>query len=377
MRQRRIALVVTAETTVVHFLGGFASYLATKGWQVEVIAGSDGGLQHWGSATGVETKAIPFVRDPSPVRDLVALRALTAHLRRTKPDVVAAATPKAALLAMLAAAASGIEARVHLVWGLRLETAKQPSRSVYWAMEWLTTTLATLRIANSRSLAARMAALRLAPLNRVLVLGEGSSHGVDLARFRPGVCPAAGLPSSRESTLQVVFVGRLHPDKGIETLTKAVEHCTADGFEVRAMLVGPQEGWDPESVSAAIRSRIVVVGEQADVRPWIASADVLCLPSKREGFPNVVLEAAAMGVPAVVSDATGAVDAVVRDVTGLVVPVGSAEDLAVALERLADSPELRARLGTAARSWVEAHFAQEEVWAAHERVLRDEADRHA
>lgn len=107
---------------------------------------------------------------------------------------------------------------------------------------------------------------------------------------------------------------------------------------------------------------VLEVGNVDEVRPYYAAMDVLVLPSLREGFPNVVLEAAAMSVPAVVTDATGVFDSVVDQETGVIVPVGDVEALAGALRTLSEDPELRARYGAAARHRVETDFAQEDIW---------------
>lgn len=364
---RRLAFLVTSQMTATHFLPGYVRHLSDRGWEVDVVTRSEDDLEGWASRLGVTGTAIPFVREPSPLADLRCLWQLWAHLRRTKPDIVVAATPKASLLGMIAATAARIPRRVYLAWGLRMETSRGPARLVFGAMERLTVALSTRCYANSPSLARRMEELHVAPVGKVEVPGLGSSHGVDLERFQPG----AGGPVDSETqafldthhaALTVVFVGRLNPDKGIDTLLDALDRCLEAGTSIRLLVVGPDEGGQAEAPNPRVAAVTHLAGQRADVRPYLAAADVLCLPSRREGFPNVVLEAAAMGKPAVVSDATGCVDSVVAGETGLIFGVGDAESLSQKFTYFAAEPRRATQMGELARRFVGANFEQRRVW---------------
>jgi glycosyltransferase involved in cell wall biosynthesis len=163
------------------------------------------------------------------------------------------------------------------------------------------------------------------------------------------------------------FVGRLHPDKGMDTLLGALRLCADSGVTAQLLVVGADEGAVLDDRIDGTRGSVAVhtTGHADDVRPMLRAMDVLVLPSRREGFPNVVLEAAGMEVPAVVSDATGCVDAVVQDVTGLITPVGDESALAEALQALLRDNDRRRELGAAARRRAVEQFAPEAVWSLH------------
>ncbi|WP_197055614.1 glycosyltransferase family 4 protein [Microbacterium sp. ZOR0019] len=372
MTAQRLCVMVTSSLTATTFLRGYLRFLREAGWEVTLVCSDGPGAVELAHEAGVAFEPLEMTREPSPLADLRALRQVRRLLRRLRPDVLVYATPKAALLGALGGRAAGVPRRVYEVWGLRMETASGLGRRVFAALESLTMRLSTEVIANSRSLADRVGELGLNGAREVTVLGAGSSHGVDAVHFSP----RADVPALDRDVAEWVgsspgpvvgFVGRLHPDKGIDTLLAALRVCADRGLAAPLLLVGGDEGAAPDALAAAADTRIPVhtTGFAADVRPLLRAMDVLVLPSRREGFPNVVLEAAAMEVPAIVSDATGCVDAVIDDVTGMITPVGDAGALADALITLLQDGERRTQLGAAARDRAVAEFAPETVWAQH------------
>lgn len=365
VQRKTIIIVVTAEETARLFVSGFAGYLATEGHRVVIVADRLDSVAS--PAAGIELAPIAMKRNPSPVADVLSLFRLTQLIRRVKPDIIMYATPKASLLGAIGGTLARVRTRIYQLWGLRLETVRGVGRVVLSAMERLTSRLSTGILANSASLGRRYTELQLNAGKRVDVLGMGSSHGVDLRRFAADADVPAPDEDLRtfltpnEGHLVVGFIGRLHPDKGVDTLLRATEIARAEGNKIRLLVVGPNEGVNPVEPT----HDTLFVGRQRDPRPYLRCMDVLCLPSLREGFPNVVLEAAAMGIPSIVSDATGAIDSVIPGVTGLVSPVGNAEALAHALTELAQNHELVRTMGVNAHDWVKEFFQQEDVWRAH------------
>lgn len=368
-KPKTVVLLVTIEETALAFYGGYVRFLKDRGWRVLVGANSPSGrLKAWAQSEGAKAVHIPWKRNPDPLSDLVNLVRTWRLLRGIRPDAVVAATPKAGLIGMLAASLARVPVRIYQLWGLRLETTGGLARKVLAALERVSIACSTQCVANSRSLAARTTELGLAGRREIVVLGAGSSHGVNTDRYRPGLT----LPMSRDTEvfledspadLTAVFVGRLHPDKGIDTLVEALRMCLDRDLRVRTLVVGGAEGAEVETYLSDLPDGLVhLVGHVEDVRPYILAADVLCLPSLREGFPNVVLEAAALGVPAVVSDATGVVDSVVDGQTGVLFPTGDAPALADALTRLAEDRDYRRRLGESARRRTEDEFDQPRIW---------------
>lgn len=365
-RPTTIMIVVTAEQTAALFVSGFAAHLGESGHRVVLVADR---FDTFGMSAvpGVELAPIAMRRNPSPMADLRSLFALLRLMLNVRPDVLTYATPKASLLASLAGKLVSVETRIYQLWGLRLETVHGPGRHILALMELATSWLSTRILANSASLRAKFVALSLNAGRVVSVLGMGSSHGVDLHRFNhaakmPKIDAASSEFLKESKGLTVGFVGRLHKDKGISTLIEAARLCVSDGVRLRLLIVGSDEGAEWEIGDIGEELNVHFTGSTGDPRPYFTAMDVLCLPSLREGFPNVVLEAGAMGVPSVVSNATGAVDSVVHLETGIVTPVRAPEKLAVALTQLATDGELLRRLGKGALKHTRANFQQQTVW---------------
>lgn len=379
-RKRQVLFVVTSRQAAELFVHPLARQLSDRGERVLIVADLRNRPLPVDPEAGIAHVSIRIERDPRPLLDLAALMQLVLLLRRIRPELVVYATPKASLLASVATRLVGTPNRIYLQWGLRLETSRGVARLVYSLLERLIHQNSTLTIANSKSLAREYVKNGFARSGDVEVVGLGSSHGVDLERFsRDAAMPSLDKYTAtwlEENNERVVFgyVGRLNPDKGIDTLRAALDSMPADA-PVALMVVGGSDGDTTmlEHPTIAVHH----VGFVEDPRPYLAKMEILVLPSRREGFPNVVLEAASMGLPAIVSNSTGCVDSVMDGRTGLVVPVDDAERLARAILTLASDGPGRSRLGLQARRWVEHFFAQETVVNANlDRILK-EVDRDA
>lgn len=371
--KQRLVVVVTAEMTARLFMLGYVRHLAESGYDVTIVADkieSIRGALHEG---GVKYRVLPMKRNPAPLHDFVALIQMVSVLRQIRPTAVIYATPKASLITSLAAWLLQVPIRIYEIWGIRFETANGISWAGLRKLEQVINSLSTEVLANSPSLADKAVELGIVPAEKISVLGHGSSHGVDVKRFSPENGRAEIDDETRSfldrtSGFTVGFIGRLHPDKGIDTLIAAASNIASKSQKLRVLLVGGNEGM---RIPKAGPLHIHQAGETLDVRPYLASMDVLVLMSLREGFPNVVLEAAAMNVPAIVSDATGCRDSVVENSTGLIVPVGDTAALEEALIQMMQDPVGVREMGHRARAFVETHFAQEHVWALKETFLRD------
>jgi len=210
--------------------------------------------------------------------------------------------------------------------------------------------------------------LGISNVSKTTMLGVGSSNGVDISRFSPGNSRVREQFAIPENVHVIGFVGRLTADKGIPELLEAFAKILRTQPECYLLLVGYFDA-ATDALGRRVRERIeghpriVCTGLVADAAPYYKAMDVMVLPSWREGFPNVILEAAASGVPVVATTCTGSRDAVLSEVTGLLVPPGYTSAITEAVLRLLGDPELRGRMSAASREWAVKHFEQQRVMA--------------
>jgi glycosyltransferase involved in cell wall biosynthesis len=223
-------------------------------------------------------------------------------------------------------------------------------------------------VANSRSLGNRAHELGISNGNKTMMLGEGSSNGVDAVRFSPGSSSVRDELAIPAKAQVIGFVGRLTTDKGVPELLEAFVKVLRHRPECCLVLVGWFDA-AADALGRGLRERIeghpqiVCTGYVADAAPYYRAMDLMVLPSWREGFPNVVLEAAASGVPVIATTCTGSCDAVVPEVTGVLVAPGNPDAIAEAALRLLGDDQLRGRMAGAARKWAVEHFDEQHVLA--------------
>lgn len=345
--------VTSSQTCVV--LGERLQALGEAGFRVSLLSGPGELLDRTANRAGADCYAVPIVRAISPITDCIALFRIWSLIRRLKPDLVEFSTPKAGLLGNIAARICGIPARVYLLRGLRLETATGMKRRLLLVAERISARCAHVVLCNSRSLRARSREYDIAPEAKLMMLGEGSSNGVDTLRFSPGTERVRGELDIPDDAPVIGFVGRLTRDKGLPELLEAFALLLRRHPNAFLLLVGWFDAAE-DALDRGLRERIeshprvIHTGFVHDTSPFYRAMDVLVLPSWREGFPNAVLEAAASGVPAVVTTCTGSCDAVVPGVTGLLVPPGQPVAICEAVATLVGDPDLRQTMAMAARA---------------------------
>jgi glycosyltransferase involved in cell wall biosynthesis len=371
-RPLRLVHVTTVPGTLM-FLSGQPRYLRQRGFDVTTISSPGPGLERFVREEEVEAHTVPMSRAMTPGRDAVALLRLVALLRRLRPDIVDAHTPKGGLLGMVAAWLAGVPVRIYHVHGLRFATARGLSRQVLRRTERIACSLATRVLCVSHSVAELAISDGVAPRDKLSVLLGGSINGVDAAgRFRPpsaeeaaAARAALGIPAGARV---IGFVGRLVREKGVVELWRAWRALRDELPDLRLVLVGPVEPQDPVPpevlASLAGDARVLMAGLEWDTPRYFRALDVLALPTYREGFPVVPLEAAAMRLAMVATRVPGCVDAVLDGVTGTLVPPRDAAALTAALRAYLVDPELRRRHGDAARARVVRDFDQERIWSA-------------
>jgi glycosyltransferase involved in cell wall biosynthesis len=356
--------VTHAQTCLV--LGARLRALRQAGFRVLVLSSPGPLLDQTATREGVERIALPMQRGIAPFADLVSLFRLWRLIGKCLPDLVEFSTPKAGLLGTLAAKLRGVPRRVYMLRGLKLEGTSGIKRRVLLAAERMAARSAHVVVCNSESLREEALALRLATADKLRLLGEGSSNGVNTDHFSPGpskVREELGIPSGAPV---IGFSGRLTRDKGLPELMEGFDLILRSEPSARLLLVGwfdaAEDALDPELQQRILRHpNICCTGFVGDTASYYRAMDLLVLPTWREGFPNVVLEAAATGIPAVTTASTWARDSVVPEVTGFLIPPGYPFAIYEAVMKLIRNPARRQRMGQAARAWIVEHYAEAHV----------------
>jgi len=359
--RRRICYVVASEMTVRAFLTPHVRAMQDR-YDVTVVANSGNPRLLEELGVRAELVRVGIERPISPWRDLLALCALVRLFHRGRFDIVHSLTPKAGLLAMTAAWLARVPVRIHTFTGQVWATRQGVSRAALRLLDTFLARLATVTLADSLAQRDFLVREGVASASRLMVLGKGSVNGVDPAVFKPDASARRAIRERLQiaaSEVVVLFVGRLNREKGVLDLARAFALVADDRPDVRLLIVGPDEEGLHSAIAAACGPHLARV----DFLPFterpqelMVAADVLCLPSYREGVGTVTIEASACGVPVIASRIYGLVDAVVEGTTGLLHAPGDVPELTRLLGRTAADPELRRSLGAAGRDYAVREF---------------------
>lgn len=370
----RLVHVTTVPMTL-GFLRGQIRHMKHMGFNVAAISSPEQALDAFGSEENIATISLPMTRRISPVSDLRSIVTMARTIRGLRAEIVHAHTPKAGMVAMIAAFLMRTPVRVYHLHGMPYTTASGSKRKILKLIERLSCRLANRVFCVSDSLRQQAIDDGICSEQKLIVFGGGSIGGVDSeGQFNPARFDAAARRSLRESlgipeSAPVIgFVGRVVRDKGVHELAEAWKRLKDSHPDAHLVLVGPLEPQDPvdPSVLTALREdeRAHFVGMVEDTSLYYSIFDVLALPTYREGFGNVNMESASMEVPVVSTRIPGCLDSVSDGVTGTLVPARDAAALESALARYLTEPDLRRQHGTAGRQRVLRDFRQEVIWEA-------------
>jgi glycosyltransferase involved in cell wall biosynthesis len=357
--KKKIIRTATIPLSLDLFCRGLFKELSDQ-YEIVVLSSPQPELEKIREREGVRTIAVPMRRKIAPMHDLVSLFRLIFAFLRERPDMVHSITPKAGLLSMLAAWLTRVPVRVHTFTGLIFPYETGWKRRLLMMTDRITAACATHVIPEGKGVKNDLLRFHITqkPLR---VLGNGNLRGIDLnyyARTDDTEHKAAALRESlgiREDDFVFVFVGRLDRDKGLDDLVGAFRLLEQEYNNLHLLLVGAEE---PDGKTLLEKTRDYLShsdhihlsdGWQDDVRPWYAASDVLVLPSWREGFPNVVIEAGAMELASIVTNINGCREIVTNHKNGLVVPAKDVESLYFAMKSFVDRPERVRQIASKAR----------------------------
>ena len=369
---KKLIRITTVPISLEKLLENQARFFKTY-YSVTLVSSQKEQLQKLAKEQGVNHFSLEMTRKITPLQDLRCLLQLIRFLRKDKPHIVHTHTPKAGIVGMLAAFIAGVPLRMHTVAGLPLMEAKGLKKSILNAVERLTYRCATHVYPNARGLMDFIQEKKLAGKTPLKCIGNGSSNGIDLTYFNPERVSKEQEMSFREkwniskNDFVFLFIGRLVGDKGVNELVAAFEQLANKIPNAKLLLVGPQEPTlDPlkQVTIASIEKnpKIVSTAYQQDVRPFLKMAEVFVFPSYREGFPNVVLQAGAMGIPCIVSDINGCNEIIENEVNGLIVPPKSIQPLSEKMYSLYKDPEKRAVFIDRTKERIATNFERTHYW---------------
>lgn len=368
----RIARISTVAFFVVSQLSYQLKYLIKQGAEVTVITSNSSDVEHLKEIEGLNCELIEIPRSISVWQDAKALIALFWFFKRNRFDIVHSTTPKAGLLSAIASRLAGIPIRLHTFTGQPWVSLAGVRRSVVKFCDEIIGKLNTLNYADSFSQCDFLISQKLLTKSKLMVLGSGSLSGVDTLRFDKRVFTPESCTHLRKDLgigmcdPVILFIGRITEDKGIRELLSAFRRIKNEGSLAHLLFVGAFDTHDRlEAGRTKQEIELIqdthVVGYSAWPERYIAISDLLCLPSYREGFGTVVIEAAAMGVPTLGTQIYGLSDAIEHDETGVLVPVRNANALYDAIHILLNDDKKRLQLGEKAKKRVMEKFTAAHV----------------
>ena len=369
---KKLIRITTIPLSLEKLLEGQLIYM-NQYYEVTAVAAERERLEKYGEKNKVNTFWVEMTRAITPIQDLRAVWKLYKFFKKEKPEIVHTHTPKAGIVGMLAAKLAGVPLRLHTVAGWPLMETTGTKRKILDQVEKFTYKLATKVYPNSRGLKDIILKEGFATEDKLKVLGKGSSNGIDTRYFDPFQFDATQKKNKRESLgiphddFVFIFIGRLVSEKGINELVEAFNNLQAENQNISLLLVGPfEKELDPlkEETFKTIQlhEKIFTTGYQEDVRPYLALSNALTFPSYREGFPNVVMQAGAMNLPAIVSNINGCNEIIVEGINGVIIPVKDTSALITAMKLFVENKNYTERLSSNARDEICKYYERKEFW---------------
>ena len=373
-KKKKIVRITTVPSSIHGLLTGQLKFMS-KYYDILGVSskGEDDFLKKIGIDQGIRVHEVEMTRTISPIKDLKSLYYLYKLLKVEKPFIVHSHTPKAGTIGMIAARLAKVPHRLHTIAGLPLLEATGIKRFILNTVEKITYSCATQIYPNSYGLKDIILKNGFTTKNKLKVIANGSSNGINTKHFDPSLIDDDDKNNLRKefgfSNEDFVFVyaGRLVKDKGINELMIAFEKINNEFKNTKLILMGHYErGLDPLLPETEhiinTNKNITFTGYQEDIRPYFSISDVLAFPTYREGFPNVVMQACAMSLAAIVTDINGCNEIIDHNKNGIIIPPKDEQALYTAMKYMLNNPEKVKTMSQNSRSKIIANYEQELVW---------------
>jgi len=369
--KKKLVRITTVPLSLDKILDGQLSFMNNH-YEVIAVSSEKEYLIRCAKNEGVRFKHIEMTRKITPIKDFISLIKLISFLKKERPLIIHSHTPKAGILAMLASKITNIPIRLHTVAGLPLMEEKGSKKKLLELIEKLTYSFSTFVFTNSNGLYKYIIENNYVSKNKLKVIGNGSSNGVDINYFSPtsvSIKEKEKLKLSLgilENDFTFVFVGRIVADKGINELINAFDTISFQNNAIKLLLVGEQESHlDPlnENTLKLISSNknIIKTGFQKDIRPFLAVSDALVFPSYREGFPNVIMQAGAMELPVIATNINGCNEIIINEKNGVLIELKNNGAIVKAMVRLIEDEAFYKNLKSNARSMIISRFERKVI----------------
>lgn len=371
MQKPKLFRISTVPMSLNLLLKGQLKFLQQH-FNVTAISGEGRDLDIVAEREGVAVHPIEMQREISLMKDLKSLWYLYLYFRKEKPDIIHSITPKAGLLSMLAGKMAGVPVRIHTFTGLIFPHKDGCVKYILVMMDKLLCKAATHVYPEGEGVREDLLHYKITqkPLK---IIANGNVNGVDLDYFKPNIFSKEEINNFKmelgisEDDFVFLFVGRLVIDKGLRELVYAFDEISKTYSNVKLLLVGPNENMHNPKKRKMMHivhqnKNVIKVGYQEEVRPYFALSNVFVLPSYREGFPNAVLQAGAMGLPSIVSDICGCNEIIANGINGLLVPKRDERALENAMLEMMKDKDLYHTLKQNARNNIEEKFDKTFVW---------------
>lgn len=383
----KLCIISTIPTTIKAFFGSQLSYLAENGYDITVITSSAVSAQDYGGSLPdcIKLRTVKMSRTISPLADFRAFSEILKIIKEGDFDIVQYVTPKAALLGSVASWRTKVPVRLYLMWGLYYVTQTGFKKFIFKTIEKIVCKCSTAIAPDSKGNVELAVEEGLCKADKIGVVGQGSANGVDTERFDPVRLSEDGKRIRNELNIPEeakVFgsIAAIVRDKGVNELIEAFDAVSKSNPDAYLLYIGQTTEKDPvkDSTLETMKNnpKIMHLGWQTEPEIYLAAMDVFVLPTYREGFGVVNVEASAMALPVISTDVPGPQESIVNGETGILVPVKEVQPLVQAMKKLYDSPLYARELGQAGRRRVQECYEQKKLWQLivdHKKNLLDKS----